>query len=331
MSSAILLAGYNNRREVRKYSKIVAEHYGETFVESGYKPLREFTIHRDGDEIRKPLIEFTLERLAASDPIDEIVIVGHQMLLEQRLGRMFSDLGKPCNIVNQNARIPQTAFEHFDMDPKKTKYNSMAGNMIKGYIASRAFENREHALFLASDSPLTPRGFIEGFLQTIDRNHGDSDLVFPAVIIDGEEDRMSRKPLRLRNDSAYPLSGFTDSYGRQGFRLSALTYANLFNFNLNAINVAYNLRKCLSPKIQLKLFRTTRDLGYTNVYYKYYRRRDLSVREVENIASKFINGRFTLIPMTGEEATYDYDGTDEEYRRISEMLNQEQGGIDGTP
>jgi hypothetical protein len=61
-------------------------------------------------------------------------------------------------------------------------------------------------------------------------------------------------------------------------------------------------------------------LGYANVYSKYFLRRDLSVREVENISTAFFNGRLKLIPILGEEATYDYDGTDREYRLISKML-----------
>ena len=101
-----------------------------------------------------------------------------------------------------------------------------------------------------------------------------------------------------------------------------MAYANLYNLNLNSINIAYNLRKCLNPKVQLKLFRVTRNLGYSNVYSKYFIKKNLSITEAENILSKFINGRFVLIPMKGEETTYDYDGTDREYRKLSEMLNQ---------
>jgi hypothetical protein len=33
------MAGYKNKREVKKYSKTVAEHYGEKFIETGYRPL----------------------------------------------------------------------------------------------------------------------------------------------------------------------------------------------------------------------------------------------------------------------------------------------------
>ena len=41
MGSAIVMAGYNNKREVKRYGRIVAEHYGEKFIETGYKPLRD--------------------------------------------------------------------------------------------------------------------------------------------------------------------------------------------------------------------------------------------------------------------------------------------------
>ena len=107
MFSAILMAGYNNKWAVKKYAKSVAEHYGEKFIETGYKPLREFKIIRHGQKINKPLIQFTLEKLLTLDIIDEIVIVGHQMLLEQRLGNFIREFKKPCQIVNQNSKIPQ--------------------------------------------------------------------------------------------------------------------------------------------------------------------------------------------------------------------------------
>ncbi|NQT11039.1 MAG: hypothetical protein HQ573_07715, partial [Desulfobacteraceae bacterium] len=82
MTSAILMAGYNNKREVRKYSRTVAEQYGETFIETGYRPLREFKIVENDTEISKPMIQFLLEKLSKIDLIDEIIIVGHRMLLE---------------------------------------------------------------------------------------------------------------------------------------------------------------------------------------------------------------------------------------------------------
>jgi hypothetical protein len=321
MLSAILMAGYSNKREVKKYGRIVAENYGQKFIESGYKPLREFNTLKDGKEERKPLIQYTLENLFASDLIDDIIIVGHQMLLEQRLGNLINKFEKPCCIVNQNSKIPSNVVERFNIIHTKVKQSSIAGNLIKGYAASSAFKDRKHALFVASDSPLTTKIFIEHFLNIMQKNQEPAAIVFPAVFIADDRDKLGRNPLKLVNDTEYQLSDKKDGYDRQGFRLSSLMYANPHLFNINTVNAAYGLRKCLNPNVQLKLFRITRSLGYPNVYSKYFLKKNLSVKEVENIISEFFGGRVKLIPMIGEEATYDYDGTDSEYLMITDMLN----------
>ena len=324
MISAVVMAGYNNKREVKRYSRIVADHYGEKFIETGYKPLREFSSVQNGREISKPLIEYTLERLYENDLIDEIVIVGHQMLLEQRLRRFIKQFEKPCRIVNQNSKIPGDVIRRFNIKTRKVKFSSIAGNFIKGYAASKSCRENRHALFVASDSPLTTNEFVNRFLAVVQQYQDQADILVPAILIDEKKDKLGRLPLRLQNDSQYPLPGPQDEYGRQGFRLSALISANPHRFDVNTANTAYSLRKCLNPKVQIKLFQITRSLGYPNVYSKYFLRKDLSVVEVENIVSAHFGGRLKIIPMLGEEATYDYDGTDLEYRLISEMLKSEK-------
>ena len=321
MVSAILMAGYKNKREVKRYSKTVAEHYGEKFIETGYRPLREFKTVIDGKKESKPLIQYTLEKLFASDYIDEIVIVGHRMLLERRLGNFIKGFQKPCRIINQNSKIPLDTIERFNIINRKVKYNTIAGNLIKGYAASNASKDKKHALFVASDSPLTTIEFIERFLRTVQKDADPAAIVFPAIIIDIQKDKLKRPPLRLLNDTEYQLPGEKDRNGRQGFRLSSLMYANPHLYDVNTTNTAYSLRKALNPNAQLRLFRITRNLGYPNVYSKYFIKKNLSVKEVENITSAFFNGRLKLIPMTGEESTYDYDGTDFEYRMITKMLD----------
>ena len=321
MVSAILMAGYKNKMEVKRYSKTVAEHYGEKFIETGYRPLREFHTVIDGKKEKKPIIQFTLEKLFASDKIDEIIIVGHQMLLERRLGKFIKKFSKPCHLLNQNSPIPAEVIKRFNIIRRKVKYNTIAGNLIKGYAASRACEDKKHALFVASDSPLTTLEFIERFLQTAQKCTDQAAIVFPAALIDIHKDKLQRPPLKLLNDTEYQLPGKKDKNGRQGFRLSSLMFANPHQFDVNTANTAYSLRKALNPNAQLRLFRITRNLGYPNVYSKYFIRKNLSIKEVENITSAFFNGRLKVIPMTGEESTYDYDGTDFEYRMITKMLN----------
>ena len=119
MFSAIVMAGYNNRREVKRYSRTVAEHYGEKFIETGYKPLREFKSAKDARQESKPLIQYTLEKLFENDLISELVIVGHQMLLEQRLGDFIKQFQKPCCIVNQNSSIPDEVIRRFNIKRRR--------------------------------------------------------------------------------------------------------------------------------------------------------------------------------------------------------------------
>ena len=320
MISAIVMAGYNNKREVKRYSRTVADHYGEKFIETGYKPLREFKTVTNGKPESKPLIQYTLERLFENDSIEEIIVVGHQMLLEQRLSAFIQQFNKPCTFVNQNSKIDSDVIDLFKILPRKVKYNSIAGNLIKGYAASKAAREQKHALFLASDSPLTTNEFVNRFLEETRRYQSDAAIIVPAILIDDKKDKLGRLPLRLYNDSPFELAGKKDAHGRQGFRLSSMLLANPHGFDINTANTAYNLRKCLNPNVQLKLFKITRSLGYSNVYSKYFLRKDLSVNEVANIVSAFFNGRLELIPMVGVEATYDYDGTDREYRMITHML-----------
>ena len=322
MTSAILMAGYKNKMEVRHYSKIVAEHYGEKFIETGYRPLREFETVIDGQKKSKPVIQFTLERLFASDMIDEIIIVGHQMLLEQRLGNYIKQFEKPCRLINQNTRLAKDILDRFNITKRKVKYNSIAGNLIKGYAVSKACREKKHALFAASDSPLTTLEFIEQFLRLAVKHCDEAAIIFPAILIDAQKDKMGRPPLKLLNDSEYQLPGLLDNYNRQGFRLSSLMYANPHLFDMNTTNTAYSLRKALNPNAQLKLFKITRKLGYPNVYYKYFVRKDLSITEVENITSAFFKGKLKLIAMPDEKSTYDYDGTDYEYQMLTKMLHR---------
>ena len=314
------MAGYKNKMEVRRYSKIVAEHYGEKFIETGYLPLREFKTVINGKEEKKPIIQFTLEKLFASDLIDEIVIVGHQMLLERRLGKFIKKFAKPCRLVNQNSPISLEVIERFNILKRKVKYNSIAGNLIKGYAASNACENKKHALFVASDSPLTTKEFIERFVTTAQKYQDQAAIILPAILIETQKDQLQRYPLKLLNDTELDLPGAKDNFGRQGFRLSSAMLANPHRFDINTANTAYNLRKALNPNVQLRLFKITRSLGYPNVYSKYFIRKDLSINEVENIVSAFFRGSLKLIPMIGEESTYDYDGTDFEYQMITKML-----------
>ena len=188
MVSAIVMAGYNNKREVKRYSRIVAEHYGEKFIETGYKPLREFATLINGRQVSKPLIQYTLEKLLENELIDDIVIVGHQMLLEQRLGDLIQESDKPCCLVNQSSKIPEDVVRRFKIIRRKAKHNSIAGNLIKGYAASKAGRDQRHALFVAADSPVTSSEFVTRFLEQLRQFKGAAAVSLPAQLSEAGPD-----------------------------------------------------------------------------------------------------------------------------------------------
>ncbi len=315
------MAGYNNKRAVKRYSQTVAEHYGEKFIETGYRPLREFEVVIKGKKVRKPLIQFTLEKLFEIDSIGDITIVGHQMLIQQYLNKFIRQQKKPCRIVNQNSKILPDLIETFSIKPRKVKFNSIGGNLIKGYAAGRAFKDQKHALIVASDSPLTRKAFIEDFLNHAQKCEDHASIIVPVISIGNPTDKLGRKPLKLINDSDYQLESARDRHNRQGFRLSSLMYVNPFSFDINTINTAYNLRKWMNPNVQMRLFKITRSHGYPNVYSKYFLKKSLSINEIENIGTAFFKGRLKIIPTRGDESTYDYDGTESEYYSIAKMLS----------
>ena len=82
------------------------------------------------------------------------------------------------------------------------------------------------------------------------------------------------------------------------------------------------MRKALSPKVQIRIFRICRELGYPGIYRKYFRLKNLSIRECENILSRFVRGRVKALPIEGEGTTYDYDGTKRELKRLTRMLSR---------
>ncbi len=320
--SAVILAGYNNRRAVEKYSRIVAENYHETYIETGYKPLREFSLHHHGKHVTKPLIQFTLDELLKMDQISDIVLIGNKTLLENKLLPVLENQEKPWKILDQKTPFSGTVKERFVSDQNPLPVESIAGNIIKAYCAAQSFEKGEPALFVASDSPLTDRNFMENFLTAAFAMRERADVVMPAVPVGLLKDKMGRRPLLLINDTGISLPCRTDHHGRCGFRLSSLLLANPANLDVPRINDIYSMRKALSPKIQIRIFRICRDLGYPSIYRKYFRMKNLTLQECENILSSFLRGRVKSLPIEGEGTTYDYDGTKKELKRLTRMLKR---------
>lgn len=321
MNSAILLAGYNNKRAVEKYSHIVEKDYGERYIETGYKPLHEFTVTIDGVHVKKPLLQFTLEVLIQDDLIEDIVIVGHKGQIEHRIGSFLASQKKEIVLIDQNTPLSDEIIEEFKLHPKETPTSSVGGNFIKGYKASRAGKRKEPALFVASDSPMTTLDFINRFLERGEKHMDEAGILLPAVYTNPKKDKLGRPPLLLINDTGEDIPEKKDKFGRNGFRLSSVLLADPHRIDVNMINVMYSLRKALNPRTQMRIFRVGREVGYPRIYNRYFVKKNLSIHQCEAICSAFFKGKFKAIPMHDIRSTYDFDGTEKEFIEISRMLD----------
>jgi len=322
MYSAILLAGYNNKRAVEKYIHIVEEDYGEHFIETGYKPLHEFSITIDGKTVKKPLLQFTLEVLVRDDLISEIIIVGHINQIKNRMIKYLNTVEKPIIYVDQNEEIPGKIKQIFSIHDKETPKDTVGGNLIKGYVASQAYLSRAPALFVASDSPMTTLDYINRFIDRCESHIKTCGILLPVVYTNPVKDKLGRPPLLLINDTAVEIPEKTDRFGRTGFRLSSLMMGNPFAVDVNMINVMYSLRKALNPKTQLRIFRICREVGFPRIYNRYFVKKNLSMTQCEKICTAFFKGDFKAVLMHDIKSTYDFDGTEKEFIEINRMLKE---------
>jgi len=320
MYSAILLAGYNNKRAVEKYSRIVERDYGEHFIETGYKPLHEFTVVTNGSTVKKPLIQFTLEVLIHDKKISEIVIVGHVDQLKDRLNDYLKTVNKKIVFIDQNDEISDNVKKEFAVINKETPKDSVGGNLIKGYCASEAVKLKKHALFVASDSPMTTLDYINRFLERCTPHIKKNGLLLPVVYTNPLRDKLGRPPMLLVNDTDVVIPEKKDRFGRNGFRLSSLMMGNPYEIDVNMINVIYSLRKAINPKTQMRIFRICREVGFPGIYNRYFLRKNLTIRQCEAICTAFFKGGFKAIPMHDIKSTYDFDGTEKEFLEINRML-----------
>ena len=126
-------------------------------LKQGINPSGSFPCITGGRHVTKPLIQFTLEELFKDDLIQEVIIVGHKALLEDKLLPLLKEQTKPWKIIGQSDPIGPEIMERFHIKPGTVPHDSVGGNLIKGYAASRALRRKEgcfdSGLRLPNDEP----------------------------------------------------------------------------------------------------------------------------------------------------------------------------------
>ncbi len=297
MVSAIVLAGgpvkdAPNLKLARWYYKKV---YGETYFWGKYKPLKQIKL-RVGDEIQKvPMVSAVIESIAKVESIDDLVVIGEKERLETMLGD--KDYGMPVKYVQQ--------------------VGSLVKNGVEGYQHSKAKKNGEGALFLPCDIPKASPEDYDKFVNQCTPLMDNYDT-FYAII--GKENMQGKskifnRPYFWMIDDVFNKRGLI----RRGFRLSNMAYANPEEIkHINNIDLIYSLRKMKDP---VNVFRAAKD-AFPEVI-KYFKK-TLTVSDVNNKASEFLETRFKLIEVDSEATCIDID-SEEDSNDLDYWLGKKEG------
>ena len=326
MISVVVMAGYKPS-EIEDYKRQL-KYYREKYTEKGYKALKEFKVREGGRIVRRPLIEFVLRKIDDIFDVNDVVIVGDRKKLQEKLSDWFASSKKKYTLVDQNDRFSEKILRDFHIDPEQVPYDSIAGNAAKAYALTDACRNRQHALFIASDSPTTQKKSIEEFIAAAQTLTKEAALIYPMASMQ-ELPRwrkcFHRKYLFLVNDTPYKFSNsFTTWFTkREGFRPSCMLLANPFRFDMNRVNLVYSARKMVSSEVRKRVKEILYSHGFAGIWKRYFMTKDVSITDGERVVSAVLKGTVKVLPIRDVDSSYDYDGTKTEEDAITRFLQEE--------
>jgi len=274
MVKSIVMAGGKVRKNISDLEKKITDKYykDKYLLGKGYKPLKRVKLKRNSE--KKPLIHYVLSTLGQTPLIEDITIVGEKDRLEKFLESQ--DYKKPVKVIQQKGGFLE--------------------NALIGYQESCA---KNHALFVASDIPKITSFSIKDFLK---RCHGRSDFYFPIIGWETGIINKKRPALKLLDTSPKKQENVYDKYGRRGFRIGNMIYTNPNKIkNKEFVDLAYNVRKLLIPKNLWTIYK------YMSPEIKKYRKKQLSINDLELKASKILDSKFKLIETYSTEIEEDID------------------------
>ncbi len=334
MVSVVLMAG--QQPITKEYREMIERDYREHYhyKHDSYKPLKEFRARVDRKTFtQKPLIQFTMEKLENADSVDDIVIVGDQEKLEERLDPFIATSRKRYKIINQYEPLEDHVLHEFNVERKNAEQTSICANGLRGYISTEAYKNNDYALFMASDSPGTSTECIDEFIRNAAEYIPGSGIVFPFANmkeLPKWRHAFHRKYLFLINDTKHKFKdGFRTIFTkRDGYRISSMLLADPKRLDLNLINTCYSLRKMLSPMVQESTMENLKKYPQFDApsLLTRYLSGKLSIKEGAGILSKMLcrdNSKLTILPIRHSDSSIDYDGTIEDEGMIDDLLNGE--------
>jgi len=289
--AAVVLAGGIKRFSLREFYYQLEDlfTYREWYFRIGYKSLKRLNLKGDVIGEPRPMLEYILHTLVNVECINQILVVGPEKEIREKIDPTFLSAGSKIRLVQQ--------------------LDSFGQNVKKGYdLAGQKF-----ALFVTSDSPTTKTEDVFEFIQLCQKLYHDYDLIYPFVKESflKKYSRLFPRPFfKMIPDTIIPADYIDQNDIREdrrvGFRITSMAFANIRNIPADTIDEAYHLRKFYRKSSREKL----KEIFGKKLIRRY--RHGLKMSDIEKMFFDYEGLRLKIVGLSGAGTSLDIDSTRDE-------------------
>ena len=288
---AVVLAGGNKRFSFREFYYQIEDllTYHEWYFRIGYKSLKRINIKGSPLEGPRPMVEYILHTLNRVESIDQILVVGPEEEMREKLDPGLLSAGGKIRLIGQQ--------------------DSFGQNVNLGYKQA----GQKFALFVTADSPTTREQDVAEFIEICRKLYQDYDLIYPLVkesVLKKYHRFFPRPFFKMIPDNIIPADYIEPEDlredGRVGFRITSMAFANLTDFPVNRIDGAYNLRKFYRKSSLKKL----KEIFGKKLLRRY--RQGIKMSAVETMFNEYEGLRVKMVGLSGAGTSLDLDSSRDE-------------------
>lgn len=288
---AVVLAGGVKRFSFREFFHQIEDFfaYREWYFRIGFKSLKRIKLKNDPSGKPRPMIEFILNTLRKTECVDEILVVGPEKEMREKIDPDLLSEDSNIKLIQQKG--------------------SYGANVREGYDHA----GEKFVLFVTADSPTTREEDITEFIQLCRDFDEEYDVIYPLVkesLLRKYYKLFPRPFFRMIPDNIFPPDYIEQEDiredGRVGFRITSMALANLNEFPEWRITESYDLRKLNRKSARLKL----KEIFGKNLIRRYMQ--GLKMSDLEKMVFDYEGLRLKMVGLKGPGTSLDIDSTRDE-------------------
>lgn len=298
---AVVLAGGNRRFSIKEFYRQLEDliTYREWYFRIGYKSLKRIKIRGSVFGEARPMLEYILYTLTNIEAIDQILVVGPEREIREKIAPEFLAADGKIRLVQQE--------------------ESFGENVKKGYELA----GEEHVLFVTSDSPTTKEEDVTEFIQICRSLCDRYEMIYPLVkesLLKKYHRLFPRPFFKMIPDTIIPADYINEEDiredGRVGFRITSMACAKLKDFPVRRIDEAYSLRKFYrrSSMARMKVI-------FGKKLIRRYRQ-GLKMSDIEQMFFDYEGLKLKMVGLSGAGTSLDLDSSRDE-RKLHDFSFEE--------